>query len=211
MPQLGFHVEVDRCIKCWACEVACKQWNNIDAGGISRRVVYEETSGTFPDVTRKFISVACMHCVNAPCVEMCPTGALSKREDDGIVVVNQDECLLCPLCLSACPFDIPQFTDTSVDICDCCIGAGVEPGDTPYCVLACPVQALQFGVIADEDIDVTQLSLLEMVSLELSSVNDVSSVITTDATVIKSPDELSSEASTDTENTVEETVEDDDC
>lgn len=208
MPQLSFHVDKERCIKCWACEIACKQWNGISAGTVSRRVVYEETSGTYPDVTREFLSVSCMHCVNAPCVEVCPTGALVKRDDDGIVIVNQEDCTSCQSCLEACPFDIPQFTDDGMDKCDCCIGIGIEPGDTPRCVLACPTQALQFGMLADDDIDVTALTIDEMLSLELSSINDVGSLLINDATVVLTVDDLSADEAAADDTATEE---DDDC
>ena len=124
--QYGFYMDTERCIKCWACEIACKQWNGIKAGTIARRKVHEVTSGTFPNVTRTFVS---------------------KRGEDGIVVVDKEKCIGCHYCFFACPFGVPQYTDEGMDKCDCCIGNGVEPGDTPHCVATCPTQALQFGTM----------------------------------------------------------------
>ena len=145
--QYGFYMDTERCIKCWACEVACKQWNGIEAGTIARRKVHEVESGTFPNVTRTFVSMSCMHCGEPACAKVCPAGAITKRGEDGIVVVDKEKCIGCHYCFFACPFGVPQYTDAGMDKCDCCIGNGVEPGDTPHCVATCPTQALQFGTI----------------------------------------------------------------
>ncbi len=143
--QYGFRVDADKCIKCWACEVACKAWNGISAGGIARRKVHEVCEGTFPNVTRYFTSLTCQHCAEPACARVCPAGAISKREEDGIVVVDKTRCIGCHYCFMACPFGIPQYTDAGMDKCDCCLGCGVEPGETPHCVRACTTQALTYG------------------------------------------------------------------
>lgn len=147
--QYGFYMDTERCIKCWACEVACKQWNGIKAGTIARRKVHEVESGTFPDVTRTFVSMSCMHCAEPACAAVCPAGAISKRGEDGIVVVDKERCIGCHYCFFACPFGVPQYTDEGMDKCDCCIGNGVTPGDTPHCVATCPTKALQFGTMEE--------------------------------------------------------------
>lgn len=146
--QYGFRVDSAKCIKCWACEIACKAWNDIEAGGIARRKVHEVTTGTFPNVKRQFTSLTCQHCADPACVKVCPAGAISKREEDGIVVVDKTRCIGCHYCFMACPFGVPQYTSAGMDKCDCCIGNGVTPGDTPHCVRACPTQALQFGELS---------------------------------------------------------------
>ena len=143
--QYGFHMDTGRCIKCCACEIACKQWNGIPAGGIKRRTVHEIDEGTFPNVSRTFVSLSCLHCAEPACAAVCPAGAISKRSEDGIVVVDKDKCIGCHYCFFACPFGIPQYDENGMDKCDCCIGNGVTPGDTPHCVAACPTQALKFG------------------------------------------------------------------
>ena len=63
------------------------------------------------------------------------------------MVVDKEKCIGCHYCFFACPFGVPQYTDEGMDKCDCCIGNGVEPGDTPHCVATCPTQALQFGTM----------------------------------------------------------------
>ncbi|MBQ3105923.1 MAG: 4Fe-4S dicluster domain-containing protein [Eggerthellaceae bacterium] len=147
--QYGFYMDTERCIQCWACEVACKQWNGIPAGTIARRKVHEVTTGTFPNVQRTFVSMSCMHCDEPACAAVCPAGAISKRPDDGIVVVDKSKCIGCHYCFFACPFSVPQYTEEGMDKCDMCLGNGVKPGEMPHCVATCPTQALQFGEMSE--------------------------------------------------------------
>ncbi len=152
--QYGFYVDTSRCIKCWACVVACKQWHEIDAGTVSRRNVTETVEGTFPDVKRKFESLSCMHCENPLCMANCPQGAISKREEDGAVVVDDELCIGCKTCSSACPFEVPQYVEIEgggfrMDKCDTCLSLGRTADELPHCVLTCPTEALHFGTLAD--------------------------------------------------------------
>ena len=113
----------------------------------------ETVEGTFPDVKRKFESLSCMHCENPLCVANCPTGAVSKREEDGVVVVDDTVCIGCKTCEQACPFGVPQYVEVEgegfkMDKCDTCLSIGRED-DQPHCVLTCPVQALHFGPLSE--------------------------------------------------------------
>lgn len=145
--QYGFYIELERCIKCWACEVACKAWKGIDAGTVSLRRVIEITSGKFPEVKRTFLSMSCMHCEKPACEAVCPTGAISKRAEDGIVVVDQSKCIGCHYCFFACPFGVPQY-DKTMQKCDLCLDRLAE-GKEPACVASCPVGALHAGKMED--------------------------------------------------------------
>jgi anaerobic dimethyl sulfoxide reductase subunit B (iron-sulfur subunit) len=147
--QYGFFVHIDRCIDCYACEVACKQWLGIKAGTAAPRRVVEITSGKFPEVTRTFISLACMHCGDPACEAVCPTGAISKRAEDGVVVVDQDKCIGCHYCFFACPFGVPQYGDAgTMEKCDFCLDRLAE-GKEPACVATCPTQALHGGTLEE--------------------------------------------------------------
>jgi anaerobic dimethyl sulfoxide reductase subunit B (iron-sulfur subunit) len=77
--QYGFSFEADKCLKCWACEVACKQWHGIKAASVKLRRVVEVTSGAFPDVKRTFLSLSCRRCAKAPCSAVCPVGTCPTR------------------------------------------------------------------------------------------------------------------------------------
>jgi anaerobic dimethyl sulfoxide reductase subunit B (iron-sulfur subunit) len=141
--QYGFYYDAGRCIQCRTCEVACKSTRDTEPGVKWRRVV-ETWGGEYPNVTRDFFSLACMHCSKPACVAACPTEAISKRAEDGIVVVDRDKCNGCRDCLSACPYGVPQFgEDGTMQKCDFCIEIGREPA----CAASCPAEALNFGTL----------------------------------------------------------------
>jgi len=139
--QYGFYFDADRCIQCRTCELACKSVRNIEPAIKWMRVV-EIWSGVYPNLTREFFALACMHCAKPACMEVCPTGAISKRGEDGIVVVDRDKCNGCQDCFSACPYGVPQFGDDGImQMCDFCSGINMEP----VCAVCCPTEALKFG------------------------------------------------------------------
>ena len=141
--QYGFYFDATRCVQCRTCEVACKSVHDIEPG-IKWRRVLETWDGEFPKVTRSFLSLACMHCADPACVPACPIGAISKRIEDGIVVVDKDKCNGCRDCFAACPFGVPQFgSDGIMQKCDLCNGLGKEPA----CVPSCPAEALSYGTM----------------------------------------------------------------
>ena len=147
--QYGFYFEADRCIDCWACEVACKQWRGIKAGTVKLRRVVDIWGGKYPDVTRTFLSLSCMHCGKPACEVVCPTGAISKRVEDGIVVVDQDKCIGCHYCFFACPFGIPQYGDDgTMQKCDFCLDR-LEESKEPACAATCPTKALHAGTMEE--------------------------------------------------------------
>lgn len=144
--QLGFYIESDRCVQCHACQVACKSVNNVELGVTWRRVV-GVWNGTFPKATFKTISLACMHCADPACQAVCPTGAITKRAQDGIVVVDQNKCIGCKFCLSACPFGAPQFgVSGKMQKCNLCVDR-LAAGKQPACVQTCPANALHVGTL----------------------------------------------------------------
>jgi anaerobic dimethyl sulfoxide reductase subunit B (iron-sulfur subunit) len=141
--QYGFYFDVDRCVLCRACEVACKAVHNIEPGVKWMRLA-DIWGGVYPNVTRAFFALACMHCGKPTCIEACPTGAISKRTEDGIVVVDRSKCNGCQDCFAACPYGVPQFgRDRIMEMCDFCIGIDIEPA----CAACCPTEALKFGTL----------------------------------------------------------------
>ncbi len=100
-------IDLRKCIGCSACTVACKAENHLPPGVVYRPVIEEET-GTYPNVTRRFLPRPCMQCDDPPCVSVCPVGATSKRPD-GIVVVDYNACIGCRYCITACPYGARYF------------------------------------------------------------------------------------------------------
>ncbi|OGP54162.1 MAG: hypothetical protein A2Y65_00285 [Deltaproteobacteria bacterium RBG_13_52_11] len=149
--EYGISFLKEKCIQCHGCEVACKSWRGVESGVRWRRVD-NIWHGSYPMVTSASASIACMHCVEPACVEVCPEGAIEKRALDGIVVVDSDACSGCQVCLDACPFEVPQFgVDGKMQKCDLCISAIDMDSETPPCVATCPTKALLFGQMESEE------------------------------------------------------------
>lgn len=98
----GMVVDLNRCVGCQTCTIACKQTNDTPPGVQWRKVIDVET-GAFPDVQRLFMVTGCQHCDEPPCVPVCPTGATTKRAD-GIVAIDYDQCIGCAYCVVSCPY-----------------------------------------------------------------------------------------------------------
>lgn len=145
--QFGFvHNNVD-CIGCRACEIACKDKNGLPPGPRFRRVQYIE-GGTYPEVFAYKVNMSCNHCAEPACLPTCPTGAIWKRKDNGVVDIDSTLCIGCRRCEAACPFGAPQFdvNDGLVKKCNMCIDE-LEAGRKPYCVMACMMRVLDIGPI----------------------------------------------------------------
>lgn len=153
--QLGFYVNIAACTGCKACQVACKDKNDLPIG-VNWRRVFEYEVGSWVDhngmympngVSAYFVSAACMHCQTALCVDNCPAKAMVKR-DDGIVYIDPDKCIGCRYCEWMCPYGAPQFEAESglMTKCNFCYDL-VDQGQKPACVDACPYRALDFGEI----------------------------------------------------------------
>lgn len=156
MSKKEIYFDIDRCVGCYTCQVACKQENNIaphnledalkQTSPVWRRVI-EIEQGEYGKESINYISLSCVHCSDAPCVIACPTGALSKNKEDGRVLVDQDKCIGCRMCLQVCPFGIPQFGENDLmEKCTLCLEGMKNDGlDEPACVAACPSKALRYG------------------------------------------------------------------
>ncbi len=154
--QYAFFFDAQACAGCKACQMACKDRNDLQTGLLWRRV-YEVTAGRWekkggvwvPDVAAYNISMSCNHCENPVCAAACPVKAVGKR-DDGIVFIETPRCIGCRYCEWSCPYTAIRFDAASntVSKCDFCVDL-VEAGEPPACVAACPARALAFGDLVD--------------------------------------------------------------
>src|SRR5262245_24969858 len=171
MPEaVGFYTDTTVCIGCKACQVACHQWNDLPAEhGPKRQSLpllsghsYDNT-GSLSDVNWrhvKFIeqfsadrrqaawlmmSDVCKHCAHAPCLEVCPTGAILRTEFD-TVYINEPACNGCRDCVAACPFGVIHMSETrhTAQKCTFCYDR-LKDGLAPACAQACPTQSIRFG------------------------------------------------------------------
>ncbi len=102
VPRWGMVIDVNRCVGCQTCTIACKNIND-SPPGVQWRSVLDVEQGTYPDVERLFLVVGCQHCAEPPCVPVCPTGATAQRAD-GLVTMDYDTCIGCGYCAVACPY-----------------------------------------------------------------------------------------------------------
>ncbi|HLH75533.1 MAG TPA: NrfD/PsrC family molybdoenzyme membrane anchor subunit [Candidatus Binataceae bacterium] len=140
----GFVIDQERCIGCHACTVACKEEHNVPVGVFRTWVKYIE-KGTFPAVQRHFGVMRCNHCDNAPCIEICPTKALFRR-DNGVVDFDSQRCIGCKSCMQACPYDALYIDPASHTAAKCNFCAHrLELDLAPACVIVCPTHAIIAG------------------------------------------------------------------
>src|SRR5438128_1943650 len=174
---VGFFTDTTLCIGCKACQVACHQWNDLPAGK-GKTTPLPVLSGNSYDNTLSFSDVnwrhvkfiekftpdrssrawlmmsdVCKHCVNAPCLEVCPTGAILRTEFD-TVFINEPTCNGCRDCVSACPFGVIHMSEQPGDQhgtakkCTFCYDR-LKNGMVPACAQACPTESIRFGKVTD--------------------------------------------------------------
>lgn len=138
-------LDIDRCIACGACTVACMDQNDIDlsdSGLPLRRCVTEET-GRGKDAKMRYLSISCMHCDDAPCIEACPFGCISRDEETGFVLCDNSRCVGCRKCVRVCAVSAPVVDRyRKMHKCDGC-NERVKHGLLPACVKVCPMSALE--------------------------------------------------------------------
>ena len=106
----GMAIDLKRCMGCQTCMTSCRTANNLPTGNWWNRVItdggesLDSPDGEYPNCTLQHYPVTCQHCENAPCVEVCPTGATMKDEETGIVTVDAETCIGCKTCMQACPY-----------------------------------------------------------------------------------------------------------
>ncbi len=176
--KLGLVIDLDTCVGCHACAVNCKEWNTGGEAGIlpdydkygaqpdgvwfNRIHSYESAGGSACRTVN--VPRSCLHCEDALCVTVCPTGASYKRAEDGIVLVDTDICIGCKLCSWACPYGAREFDEEAgvMRKCTLCVDRIhnedlPEAEREPACVATCPSRARHFGDLADPQSKVSQL------------------------------------------------------
>ena len=156
--RMGFFTDTSVCIGCKACEVACKQWNDLpsDGGEFRKGGSYDNTGQLAASTWRhvrfvdddggwSFMSDVCKHCTNAGCLDACPTGALIRTEFE-TVVLQPDVCNGCGYCVPSCPFGVVDrdHADGRAAKCTLCYDR-LEDGLEPACAKACPTDSIMFG------------------------------------------------------------------
>ena len=141
-------VDTDRCVGCRTCEISCKQENDIPAGPqwIRLTEVEKEENGR---VKLFILPMLCVHCGDPYCAAVCPTGAISKDTETGIVTTTQAKCIGCRMCMIVCPYGAPQFgKDGYMQKCVLCKDC-VARGEQPACARGCPAEAMYFGTVEE--------------------------------------------------------------
>jgi molybdopterin-containing oxidoreductase family iron-sulfur binding subunit len=184
MTRYGIAIDTARCSACNACSTTCKVENNLPdgvwwtTGKTEGGDVRYTPGGTYPDgLHMTFYTMSCQNCDNPACVSVCPTGATYKREGDGIVVTDYDECIGCRLCVDACPYNVRVFLETAPEYqldfavgdpdvvphqelvaekCTLCVHR-IDRGELPACIEICPAQARYFGDLDDPDSDISKV------------------------------------------------------
>jgi len=176
--KLGMVIDLLKCVGCNSCTVACRGENGTPPG-VSFHKIKKYEVGKYPEAKMKFLPMPCMHCQNAPCLKVCPTGA-TYRETDGRILIDYDKCIGCRACMIACPFDsrhfiwelsnyyencgptpfetvkFASFTEGTVAKCTFC-GERLKRGEQPACVETCIGLARTFGDLDDPNSEVSRL------------------------------------------------------
>lgn len=183
MTKLAIGINLHRCIGCNTCAVACKMQNNVPDGMLWNRVLtegcerFDSAEGTYPNLSRTYLPLACQHCENPACERVCPTGATYK-DDKGRVEIDYDKCIGCRMCLAACPYtgvrsfnweepayyadfalgdaDAAKHEKHTVEKCIFCTQR-VARGEQPACVADCIGRARHFGDLDDPNSEVSKL------------------------------------------------------
>ncbi|HIY83711.1 4Fe-4S dicluster domain-containing protein [Rubneribacter sp.] len=182
MTRLAIAIDLDHCSGCHTCANACKMSNNVPMGMLWNRIVVENADGiygaegTYPNLVRTYLPLACQHCENPACQKVCPTGATYK-DDKGRVEIDYGKCIGCRMCMAACPYNArvfnwnepvrkPDFNYGDADVplrekgmmekCTLC-KERTDRGQEPMCVTCCPMKCRTFGDLDDPNSEIARM------------------------------------------------------
>lgn len=185
MTKYGMAIDMKRCMGCNMCSMSCRVDHNLPNGILYSKAVTEggehfrAAGGTYPDsVVMEFYTFACQHCDSPLCVAACPTGAAYKRDEDGLVLIDNEKCIGCETCVAACPYEgvrtlLPDELTYPLDFalgdltaqshkpktmekCTFCVEK-IDRGERPMCVDLCPAMARYFGDLDDPESEISQV------------------------------------------------------
>lgn len=168
MSRYAIDLDVSKCITCGACAVACMDQNDIDIpkGQKPFRSVFDMERTENGKLRFSHLSLACMHCEDAPCITGCPSGCIRKDPQTHMTVFDTTNCIGCHSCAMACPYGVPSFgSDGKMIKCDGCY-LRIQYGMLPACVKACPTKALRL-VNLDKESEIPPEHSLRRLSREM--------------------------------------------
>lgn len=150
-------VDLNQCTGCMSCEVACKQENGVALGQYWNKVLRVGQGSTTKDFKQYWVPSMCQQCQDAPCVQVCPTGA-SYRNEDNVVLINKEDCIGCRYCQMACPYGVRSWNEELkvMEKCTLCNHL-TAAGDVPACVKACSSKCRYYGDLDDPESDVSKV------------------------------------------------------
>lgn len=185
MTKYGMAIDTKRCTGCNMCSMACRVDHNLPNDVLYSRAVtdgsehFRVPTGTYPNaLNMTFYTRACQHCDKPSCLEVCPTGATYKREEDGLVLVDNEKCIGCKSCIAACPYDgartlLPDeptypldfkigdyraqdHKPNTVEKCTFCVER-LDNDERPLCIDLCPAVARYFGDLDDPSSEISEV------------------------------------------------------
>jgi len=160
-PHYCMVIRQNHCVDCELCKEACVKTNHVPDYGYRTTILEKEVTDAEGRKYPSFMPVLCNHCMNPPCVRVCPTRATYKDEKTGIVMMEDYKCIGCKTCMAACPYNARYFNEEkrAIDKCNFCWDTRLSKGEKlTACAAACPAHVRIFGDLKDKSSEVYKLT-----------------------------------------------------